>query len=64
MDIRTRLTVQGATLKGRWEDVKGGNSGPGNLAWVPEQSSAGVALDLACDAVSTLVRNVPLPAMP
>jgi len=32
MDIRTRLTAQGATLKGRWEDVKGGNSGPVELA--------------------------------
>jgi hypothetical protein len=32
MDIRTRLTVQGATLKGRWEDAKGGNSGPVELA--------------------------------
>jgi hypothetical protein len=28
MTIRTCLTVQGATLKGRWEDVKGSNSGP------------------------------------
>ena len=28
MGIHTRLTVQSATLKGRWEDVKGGNSGP------------------------------------
>jgi hypothetical protein len=32
MEIRTRLTMQGATLKGRWEDVKGGNSGPVELA--------------------------------
>jgi hypothetical protein len=24
--------MQGATLKGRWEDVKGGNSGPVELA--------------------------------
>ena len=32
MDIRTRLTVQGATLKGRWENVKGGNSGPVEMA--------------------------------
>jgi hypothetical protein len=32
MEIRTRLTVQGATLKGRWEDVKGGNSGPVEMA--------------------------------
>ena len=35
MDIRTRLTAQGATLKGRWEDVKGGNSGPVELALAP-----------------------------
>ena len=32
MHIRTRLTVQGATLKGRWEEAKGGNSGPVELA--------------------------------
>ena len=32
MDIRTRLTAQGATLKGRWEDVKGAKSGPVELA--------------------------------
>jgi hypothetical protein len=32
MDVRTRLTMQGATLKGRWEDVKGGNSGPVEMA--------------------------------
>jgi hypothetical protein len=32
MEIRTRLTPQGATLKGRWEDVKGANSGPVELA--------------------------------
>ena len=32
MDIRTRLAAQGATLKGRWEDVKGGSSGPVELA--------------------------------
>jgi hypothetical protein len=24
--------MQGATLKGRWEDVKGGNSGPVEMA--------------------------------
>jgi len=35
MDIRTRLTMQGATLKGRWEDVKGGNSGPVEMALEP-----------------------------
>ena len=35
MGIRTRLTVQGATLKGRWEDAKGGNSGPVELALAP-----------------------------
>ena len=35
MDIRTRLTMQGATLKGRWEDVKGANSGPVELALPP-----------------------------
>ena len=32
MTIRPRLTMQGATLKGRWEDVKGANSGPVELA--------------------------------
>jgi hypothetical protein len=32
MTIRLRLTMQGATLKGRWEDVKGANSGPVELA--------------------------------
>jgi CubicO group peptidase (beta-lactamase class C family) len=37
MDIRTRLTRQGATLKGRWEDVKGGNSGPVELALAPRR---------------------------
>ena len=37
MDIRTRLTLQGATLKGRWEDVKGGNSGPVELALAPRR---------------------------
>ena len=37
MEIRTRLTVQGATLKGRWEDVKGGNSGPVELALAPRR---------------------------
>ena len=37
MDIRTRRTVQGATLKGRWEDVKGGNSGPVELALAPRR---------------------------
>ena len=38
----------------------------GSSIWAgfPEYSSDSVALDLACDAVSTLVRNVPLPAMP
>jgi hypothetical protein len=37
MDIRTRLTVQGATLRGRWEDVRGGNSGPVELALAPRR---------------------------
>jgi hypothetical protein len=37
MEIRTRLTGQGATLKGRWEDVKGGNSGPVELALAPRR---------------------------
>ncbi len=37
MEIRTRLTVQGATLKGRWEDVKGANSGPVELALAPRR---------------------------
>jgi len=37
MEIRTRLTAQGATLKGRWEDVKGGNSGPVELALTPRR---------------------------
>ena len=37
MDIRTRLTAQGATLKGRWEDVKGGNSGPVEMALAPRR---------------------------
>jgi len=37
MEIRTRLTVQGATLKGRWEDVKGGNSGPVEMALAPRR---------------------------
>jgi hypothetical protein len=37
MDIRTRLTAQGATLKGRWEDVKSGNSGPVELALAPRR---------------------------
>jgi len=37
MEIRTRLTAQGATLKGRWEDVKGGNSGPVELALAPRR---------------------------
>ncbi len=37
MDIRTRLTVQGATLKGRWEDVKGANSGPVEMALAPRR---------------------------
>jgi hypothetical protein len=35
MEIRTRLTPQGATLKGRWEDVKRGNSGPVEVALAP-----------------------------
>jgi hypothetical protein len=33
MVIRVSLTVQGGTMKGRWEDVKGGNSGPVEMAW-------------------------------
>ena len=37
MDIRTRLTLQGATRNGRWEDVKGGNSGPVELALAPRR---------------------------
>ena len=37
MEIRTRLTVQGATLKGRWEDVKGRNRGPVGLALAPRR---------------------------
>ena len=37
MAIGTRLTLQGATLKGRWEDVKGGNSGPVELALAPRR---------------------------
>jgi hypothetical protein len=37
MTIRTRLTAQGATLKGRWEDVQGGNSGPVELALAPRR---------------------------
>ena len=37
MNIRTRLTMQGATLKGRWEDAKGGNSGPVEMALVPRR---------------------------
>jgi CubicO group peptidase (beta-lactamase class C family) len=37
MEIRTRLAVQGATLKGRWEDVKHGNSGPVELALAPRR---------------------------
>jgi hypothetical protein len=35
MEIRTRPMMQGATLKGRREDVKGGNSGPVELALAP-----------------------------
>jgi hypothetical protein len=41
MEIRTRLTVQGATLKGRWEDATGGDSGPVELAWAPKQARPG-----------------------
>jgi len=44
MTIRPRLTMQGATLKGRWEDVKGANSGPVELAlWAlwPSLGAAG-----------------------
>jgi hypothetical protein len=37
MEIGTRRTVQGATLKGRWEDVKGANSGPVELALAPRR---------------------------
>ena len=37
MEIRTRLKVQGATLKGCWEDVKGANSGPVELALAPRR---------------------------
>ena len=33
MIIRTRLTLQGAALNWRWEDVKGANSGPVELAF-------------------------------
>jgi hypothetical protein len=37
MEIPTPLTGQGATLKGRREDVKGGNSGPVELALAPRR---------------------------
>ena len=37
MEIRTRPMMQGATLKGRWEDVKGAKSGPVELALAPRR---------------------------
>ena len=37
-EIRTRLTMEGATLKGRWEDAKGRNSGPVEMALAPPRS--------------------------
>ena len=36
-NVLTRLTMWGATLKGRWEDVKSANSGPVELALAPRR---------------------------
>ena len=33
MEIQVSLTIQGRTMKGRWQDVRGGSSGPVEMAW-------------------------------
>lgn len=38
MEIRTRLALQGAALKGRWEDATSANSGPVEMALAPPRS--------------------------